>query len=161
MRWWFPKRPNLPQKVPAPLWPEGTAWLVDRRAAPTPETAEKRRAALVAQSPREFPEAGRCLLDEAAASLPHLLVPQRPQHYGRTSTLGERAFVAARRRPTVLPPLWGETSLVNLVFGVLIRVRARWGKKCFRELEQQPIRNLRGQLKLDEQEVSIPAPSEP
>jgi putative transposase len=73
------KRQNLQQKVPAHLWPELKALLVDRRDAPTPEKAEKRRAALVAQSQREFPAAWRCLLDDAAASLPHRLVPQRHQ----------------------------------------------------------------------------------
>jgi putative transposase len=43
------KRQNLQQKVPAPLWPEVKALLVDMRDAPTPETAEKRREAIVAQ----------------------------------------------------------------------------------------------------------------
>jgi len=43
---------------------------------------------------------------------------------------------------------------VQLVFGVLIRVSDRWGKKCFSEFEQQQIRSLRERLKLDEQEVS-------
>ena len=59
-----------------------------------------------------------------------------------------------RRRTKVIPPLFDERSLVNLVFGVLIRVSERWGKKCFSEFEQQQIRSLRGRLKLDEQEVS-------
>ena len=95
------------------------------------------------------------------ASLNHLAVPQRHQQYVRTSNLVERAFVEERRRTKVIPHLWGEQSLVNLVFGVLIRVSDRWGKKCFSELEQQQIRSLRGKLKLDEQEVSTPAPSEP
>jgi demethoxyubiquinone hydroxylase (CLK1/Coq7/Cat5 family) len=69
--------------------------------------------------------------------------------------------VEERRRPKVIPPLWGERSLVHLVCGVLIRVSERWGKKCFSELEQQQIRHLRAKLQLDKQEVSIPAPSEP
>jgi transposase-like protein len=157
----LPKRQNLQPKVSAHLWPEVKALLVDMRDAPTPEQAEKRREALVAQYQREFPEACRCLLDEAAARLNHLLVPQRHQPYGRTSNLVERAFVEERRRTQVIPPLWGETRLGNLVFGVLMRVSDRWGKKCLSELEHQQIRNLRGQLKLDEQEGSIPAPSEP
>jgi transposase-like protein len=101
------------------------------------------------------------LLDDAAASLNQLAVPRRHQQYVRTSNLVERAFVEERRRTKVIPHLWGETSLVNLVFGVLIRISDRWGKKCFSELEQQQIRSLRMKLKLDEQEVSTPAPSEP
>jgi putative transposase len=161
IRCWFHKMQNLQQKIPAHLWPEVKALLVDMRDAPTPEKAEKRREAIVAQYQRELPEACRCLLDDAAASLNHLAVPRRHQQYVRTSNLVERAFVEERRRTKVIPHLWGEQSLVNLVFGVLIRVSDRWGKKCFSELEQQQIRRLRGNLKLDEQEVSTPAPSEP
>jgi transposase-like protein len=152
---------NLQQKVPAHLWPEVKALLVDMRDAPPREKAEKRRETIVAQYQRELPEACRCLLDDAAASLNHLLVPQRHQQYVRTSNLVERAFVEERRRTKVIPHLWGETSLVNLVFGVLIRVSDRWGKKCFSELEQQQIRSLRGKLKLDEHEVSTPSIAEP
>jgi hypothetical protein len=43
---------------------------------------------------------------------------------------------------------------VPLVFGVLIRVSERWGKKCFSDIEHQQIRSLRGRLKLDEQDTS-------
>jgi putative transposase len=161
IRCWFHKMQNLQQQVPAHLGPEVKALLVDRRDAPTPEKAEKRREAIVAQYQRELPEACRCLLDDPQASLNHLAVPQRHQQYVRTSTLVERAFVEERRRTKVIPHLWGEQSLVNLVFGVLIRVSDRWGKKCFSELEQHQIRSLRGKLQLDEQEVRAPAPSEP
>ena len=65
-----------------------------------------------------------------------------------------------RRRTTVIPHLFAEGSLVNLVFGVLIRVSERWGKKCFSEFEQQQIRSLRGRLKLDEPETSSASISE-
>jgi putative transposase len=161
IRCWFHKMQNLQQKVPAHLWPEVKALLVDMRDAPTPEKAEKRREAIVAHYQWELPEACRCLLDDALASLNHLAVPQRHQQYVRTSNLVERAFVEERRRTKVIPHLWGERSLVNLVFGVLIRVSDRWSKKCFSELEQQQIRNLRAKLKLDEQEVRTPPISEP
>jgi hypothetical protein len=43
----------------------------------------------------------------------------------------ERAFVEERRRTKVIPPLWAEGDVVMLVYGVLIRVSDRWGKKCF------------------------------
>jgi putative transposase len=78
--WWFHKRPNFQQKVPARAWPEGKALLVDRRDAPTREKAEQRRDAIVEQYQREFPERCRCLLDDAEARLNHLVVPQRHQH---------------------------------------------------------------------------------
>ena len=135
-------------------WPEFKALVVDMRDAPTIEKAEERRDRIVERYQREFPEACRCLLDDAEASLHHLAVPQRHQQYVRTSNLVERAFVEERRRTKVIPHLFAEGSLVNLVFGVLIRVSDRWGKKCFSEFEQQQIRSLRGRLKLDEQEVS-------
>jgi transposase-like protein len=160
IRCWFHKMQNLQQKVPALAWPEFKALVVDMRDAPTPEKAEERRAAIVAQYQREFPEACRCLLEDAEASLHHLAVPQRHQQYVRTSNLVERAFVEERRRTKVIPHLFDESSLVNLVFGVLIRVSERWGKKCFSEFEQQQIRSLRGRLKLDEPETNIAPISE-
>ena len=159
IRCWFHKMQNFQQKVPAQAWPEVKALLVDMRDAPSREKAEKRRAAIVERYQHEFPELCRCLLDDAAASLNHLAVPKRHQQYVRTSNLVERAFVEERRRTKVIPHLWTEGSLVHLVFGVLIRVSDRWGKKCFSEFEQQQIRSLREHLKLDEQEVSMSEPS--
>ena len=154
IRCWFHKMQNCQQKVPAQAWPEVKALLVDMRDAPSREKAEQRREAIVERYQREFPELCRCLLDDADASLNHLAVPQRHQQYVRTSNLVERAFVEERRRTKVIPHLWTEGSLVHLVFGVLIRVSDRWGKKCFSEFEQQQIGSLRERLKLDEQEVS-------
>ena len=159
IRCWFHKMQNLQQKVPALAWPEFKALVVDRRDAPTREKAEQRRDAIVAQYQRDFPEACRCLLDDAEASLNHLAVPQRHQQYVRTSNLVERAFVEERRRTKVIPHLWNEGSLVNLVFGVLIRVSERWGKKSFSDFEQQQIRSLRERLTLDEQEGSRVEPA--
>lgn len=162
IRCWLHKMQNLQQKVPAQAWPEFKAVVVARREAPTVEAATERREASVARYQREFPAACRCLLDEAEASLNHLSVPHRHQQYVRTSNLAERAFVEERRRTQVIPHLETESSLVNLVFAVLIRVRERWGKKCFSEFEQQQIRSLRRRLKLDEHEVSTLEPiSEP
>src|SRR4029453_18207936 len=159
IRRWFHKMQNFQQKVPAQAWPAVKALLVDMRDAPSREKAEQRREAIVERYQREFPERCRCLLDDADASLNHLAVPQRHQQYVRTSNLVERAFVEERRRTKVIPHLWTEGSLVHLVFGVLIRVSDRWGKKCFSEFEQQQIRSLRERLKLDEQEVRMSEPS--
>jgi transposase-like protein len=131
------------------------------RDAPTREKAEQRREAIVEQYQREFPELCRCLLEDAEASLNHLIVPQRHQQYVRTSNLVERAFVEERRRTKVIPHLWAEGDGVMLVYGVLIRVSERGGKKCFSEFEQQQLRSLREQLKLDEQEVSLGEISQP
>jgi len=159
MRGWFHTRQNLPPKVPALAWPECTALVVDRRAAPTREQAEERRDQSVAQSQREFPAACRCLLDDAAASLNPRAVPQRPQHWVRTSNLVERALVEARHRTKVIPQLFAEGSLVNLVSGVLLRVSERWGKQGCSEFEPHQIRSLRGKLTLDEQEGSRVEPA--
>jgi len=104
---------------------------------------------------REFLGLCRCLLDDAEASLNHLEIPHRHQQYVHTSNLAEWAFVEERRRTKVIPHLWDEGSVMLLVYGVLIRVSDRWGKKCFIKFEhQQQIRSLREQLNLDEQEVS-------
>jgi putative transposase len=159
IRCWFHKMQNCQQKVPPRAWPDVKALLVDMRDAPTREKAETRRDTIVEQYQREFPQLCRCLLDDAEASLNHLAVPQRHQQYVRTSNLVERAFVEERRRTKVISPLWDEGSVVMLVYGVLIRVSDRWGKKCCSEFEQQQLRSWREELKLDEQEVSTPEPS--
>jgi putative transposase len=155
IRCWFHKRQNLQQKVPALAWPAFKALVVDMREAPTRQKAEERRDQIMGQYQREFPEACRCLLDAAEASLNHLEVPQRHQQYVRTSNLAERVFVEERRRTKVIPHLLDERSLGQLVFAVLIRVSDRWGKKCFSEFEHQQIRSLRGRLKLDEQDLRM------
>jgi len=158
-RCWFHQRKNLEQKVPAQAWPAFKALVVDMRDAPSRQKAEERRDQIVAQYQREFPEACRWLLDDTEASLNHLEVPPRPQQYVRTSNLAERAFVEERRRTKVIPHLFEERSLVQLVFAVLIRVSDRWNKKCFSEVEQHQIRTLRRKRKLDEHEVSVLEPT--
>ena len=70
---------NLEQKVPAQAWPAFKALVVDMRDAPSRQKAEERRDQIVAQYQREFPEACRCLLDDAEASLNHLEIPPRHQ----------------------------------------------------------------------------------
>jgi putative transposase len=155
IRCWFHKMQNLEQKVPEQAWPAFKALVADMRDAPSRKKAEERRDQIVAQYQREFPEACRCLLDDADASLNHLEVPPRHQQYVRTSNLAERAFVEERRRTKVIPHLHDERSLVQLVFAVLIRVSDRWNKKSFSAFEQQQIRSLRGRLRLDEHEVQM------
>jgi transposase-like protein len=149
--------PNLHQKVPPQAWPECKAWVAEMRDAPTVPEADRRRQLLVNRYQHDFPAACRCLVDEAEASLHHLYVPQRQQQYVRTSNLAERAVAEERRRTKVMPHLWDEGSVVNLVLAVLIRVSDRWSKKCFSEFEQQPIRNLRRRRKRDEPEGSMSA----
>jgi len=79
LRCWFHKMQNLQQKVPPQAWPEFKALVADRRDAPTVTEAERRRQLIVTRYQRDFPEAGRCLLDDGEASLNHLSVPQRHQ----------------------------------------------------------------------------------
>lgn len=157
IRCWFHKMQNLQQKIPPQAWPEFKQLVADMRDAPTVAEAERRRQLIVNRYQRDFPEACRCLLDDAEASLNHLSVPQRHQPYVRTSNLAERAFEEERRRTKVIPHLWDERSVVKLVFAVLIRISERWGKKCFSAFEQHQIRSLRRQRQLDEQTV-MPSP---
>ncbi len=159
LRCWFHKMQNLQQKVPPQAWPEFKTLVMDMRDAPTVPEAERRRQLIVNRYQRDFPAACHCLVDDAEASLNHLYVPQRHQPYVRTSNLAERAFEEERRRTKVIPHLWDESSVVKLVFAVLIRVSERWGKKCFSEFEQHQIRGLRRQLQLDLPDVQRPAPA--
>jgi len=128
-------------------------------AAPTQEKGEKRRDAIGEGYQGELPELGRCVLEDAEARLTHLAGPKRPQHYGRTSNLGERAVGEERRRPTVSPPLGTTGSVGHLVFGVVSRVSDRWGQQGFREFAHHQIRSLRERLQLDEPKVNMDEPS--
>jgi putative transposase len=110
IRGWFHKMQHLQQQVPTQAWPEFKALGVDMRDAPPVETARERREGIVARYQREFPEACRCLLDDAEASLNHLSVPQRHQHYVGTANVAERAFVEERWRTKVIPHLAEESS---------------------------------------------------
>jgi transposase-like protein len=119
------------------------------RDAPTCEAGQRRHKALLLQYQDTFPAACRCLAEDAEASLNHLEVLARHRQYVRTSNLAERACEEERRRTKVIPHLWGEASVVQLVFAVRIRVSARWGKKQLSEFEQHQIRILRQTLHLD------------
>jgi transposase-like protein len=159
IRCWCHKMQHLQQQVPPQAWPEFKALVVDRRDAPSGAEAERRRQETVKRYQLDFPEACRCLLDDAKASLNPLSVPPRHQQYVRTSNLAERAFEEERRRTKVIPHLWDGSSVVKLVFAVLIRVSDRWGKKAFSEVEQQQIHGLRQKLGLDEHEVTSSPPT--
>jgi putative transposase len=150
IRCWFHKMQNLMQKVPPQAWPAFKALVGDMRDAPTYEEGHRRLQHLLEQYQHTFPEACRCLAEDAEASLNHLKVPARHRQYVRTSNLAERAFEEERRRTKVIPHLWDEASLVKLVFAVLIRVSERWGKKQYSEFEQHQIRALRQALNLDQ-----------
>lgn len=104
-RCWFHPRQDLQQKVPPPAWPEFKARVIDRRDAPPLGAAEQRRQAMLTRYQRDFPQARRCVLDDAQASLNHLPAPQRPQQYVRTSNWAERAGEEERRRTQVIPHL--------------------------------------------------------
>jgi putative transposase len=73
----FHKRQTLMQQVPPQAWPACKALVADRRDAPTFEEGQRRFRDLIAPYQAPFPEACRCLADDAAASLNHLKVPLR------------------------------------------------------------------------------------
>jgi len=110
IRGWFHKPQNLYPQVPPQAWPACQALVADRREAPTCEEGQRRRQPLLDEYPGTLPEACRCLEEDAEASRNHRKVPARPRQYVRTSNLAERACAEERRRTTVIPPLWDETS---------------------------------------------------
>ena len=71
MRCWFHKRQNRMQKVPPPAWPAFQALGAALRDAPTCEEGPRRFQALLAPYQSTFPEACRCLADDAVARLNH------------------------------------------------------------------------------------------
>jgi len=105
IRCWFHKMQKRHHKVPPQAWPACKALLADMREAPIFEEGQRRRQPLLAQEQATFPEACRCLEEDAIARLNHLKVPARHRQYVRTSNLAERAFEEERRRTKVIPHL--------------------------------------------------------
>jgi len=144
--------PHAAESAPASA-PAGLAHMqsVGGGQAGGPPCAEGQRRLhqVLDQSQATFPEACRCLEEEAEARLNPRKVPARHRQYVRTSNLAARAFEAERRRTKVIPPLWEAASFVKLVFAVLLRVSERWGKKQCSAFEQRPMRALRQTLGLD------------
>jgi hypothetical protein len=61
---------HLHRKVPSQAWPAfKTALVADMRDTPNFEEGQRRQQALLAQYQETFPEACRCLADDAEASL--------------------------------------------------------------------------------------------
>ena len=111
-------------------------------------------ASIVEKYTDQFPEACRCLKDDAEASLNHLYLPVRHRQYVRTTNLVERSFVEERRRTKTIPHLWDEKSLIKLVFATLIRVSDRWSKRQFSQLEENTIIRLRNQILDENQKIN-------
>ena len=154
IRCWFHKMQNLQAKVPPPAWNEFKALVQDVRDAPNFEEGKERMASIVEKYADQFPEACRCLKDDAEASLNHLYLPVRHRQYVRTTNLVERSFVEERRRTKTIPHLWDEKSLIKLVFATLIRVSDRWSKRQFSQLEENTIIRLRNQILDENQKIN-------
>lgn len=154
IRCWFHKMQNLQAKVPPPAWNEFKALVQDIRDAPNFEEGKERMARIVEKYTDQFPEACRCLKDDAEASLNHLYLPVRHRQYVRTTNLVERSFVEERRRTKTIPHLWDEKSLIKLVFATLIRVSDRWSKRQFSQLEENTIIQLRNQILDENQKIN-------
>jgi transposase-like protein len=146
IRCWFHKMQNIQAKVPASAWSEFRELVRDMRDAPSFEEGQARLQSILDGYSGQFPEACRCLAEDAEASLNHLHVPPRHRSYVRTTNLVERSFEEQRRRTKIIPHLWDEKSMLKLVFAVLIRVSDRWSKQQFGELEQVTIIQLRNRI---------------
>ena len=93
---------------------------------------------------KDVPRIGRTKALFAPPSWPHTVAAGIPPH------LTARTFAEERRRTKVIPPLWDEQSLPNLVFVGLMRLGECWGKKQCREFAPHPMRALRQSLALDQ-----------
>ena len=147
---------NLNQKVPPDQWPKLRALIIDMRDAPDLEVAQARLDEILRDYQAQFPELCRCLKDDREASLNHLQAAYRHRRHVRTVNLVERSFVEQRRRIKVIPHLWHEKQLTKLVFAVLIRLRDRWSRPQFSDIEQHQIQQLRAQMYPDEKHIEQP-----
>jgi transposase-like protein len=77
IRCWLHKMQHLHEKVPPQAWPAFKALGADMRDAPTFEEGQRRRQHLLDEYQATFPEACRCLEDDAEASLNPLKGPAR------------------------------------------------------------------------------------
>jgi hypothetical protein len=77
LRWGVHNRQNLQQKAPPQAGPAFKAFGRDLRDAPPAPEAARRRQLIGNRSQRDVPAAWRCVVDDAAARLTPLYVPQR------------------------------------------------------------------------------------
>jgi transposase-like protein len=151
IRCWYHRMQNFSAKVPEELWPEIKAEIMTIRDAAGYEEGKLRAYEFIEKYREEFPSLVKALKEDLDALLNHLKLPCRHRKYVRTTNLIERSFEEERRRTKIIPCFLTEKSALKLVFGVLIRVSARWRRVNFTKTEFNQLDRLRKELGIREQ----------
>ena len=105
--------------------------------------AETRAAEFVKKYSDKYPEMVRCFMEDLQACLEHLKFPESHRKFIRTTNLIERTFVEEKRRTKIIPTHQNEKGMMNLVFGVLIRVSYKWNKMNISPLDKSLLLKIR------------------
>jgi putative transposase len=119
--------------------------------APDRAAADVAASAIVDEYSRVYPAMVECFMDDLDACLTHLAYPMGHRKFIRTTNQLERSFLEEKRRTKVMPQHANERGALKLVFGVLIRVSAKWVRVRMSKLELTQLRNLRN-LKAPQQD---------
>ena len=137
---------NLAAKAPEDLWPEFKARVSAAYQAPSRAIARDLAAGVLADYQAELPSATACFGDDFEACIAHLRMPITHRRAIRTTKLLERLFVEERRRLKIIPNAFGETAVLKLMFGAMIRAAERWRAIRVSELERRQMRAVGEEL---------------
>lgn len=154
IRCWVHRMRNFATKVPATVWPELKAEILQIRDARSYEEGKELAEEFIRRHEGEYPSLVKVFKDDIEALLGHLKVPLRHRKLVRTTNLIERSFVEERRRTKIIPGFLTEKSCLKLVFSVLIRASMRWQRVSMGEVELKQLEALRKKLGLDSENQS-------
>ena len=140
---------NLAAKVSEDLWPEFKARATAAYQAPSRAIAREGADGVLTDYETELPSATTCFMDDFEACIAHLRMPINHRRAIRTTDLLERLFVEERRRLKIIPHAFGETPVLKLMFGTMIRAAERWRAIRVSDLERRQMQAVRKELDLE------------
>ena len=141
------KMRNLMSKVPEALMTEFREASRAAYQAPSPAMARVLRQDLVDRFGKECPTAVRCFEEDFEACIAHLNCPPGHRRFIRSTNLLERLFVEERRRLRAAGTMFGERSVLKLMYSAIIRASDTWHGIKVSEFERTQLKHLQQQLK--------------
>ena len=134
----YDRRPERPIRLPRRRWRGRWDDLVDRFE-------------------KDFPSAVQIFREDFEACIAHLQLPPNHRKCVRTTNLLERLFVEERRRQKAALHMFGERSVLKLMYAALVRGSERWKGLTLSDFERKQLERLQEDLKKQHQEENKPA----
>lgn len=146
------KARNIQSKVPEHAQEEVLARMQGVYHAVDYETGKLLSEQFVRRYRSQFPAMVRCFLNDLESCLVHLKYPLGHRKYIRTTNLLERSFVEEKRRTKIIPRHCHEQGMIQLVFGIAIRVSRKWNRVKMSHDDLETLRNIRNIMTGNENE---------